>query len=68
MSYREIEIQHWYKLHCRQCAYERFARNAGLAQEMATEHINTETTPFETTPNYDHTLEISEVTLVGRNV
>lgn len=67
MSYHEIEVLPSYTLKCRQCPYTGWARTAGSAEQMATDHIEFESVD-QSMPNYEHHVEIAAVTIVGRNL
>jgi hypothetical protein len=69
MSYHEIQNVPSFRLNCRNinCVWEGWARTAGLAETVATEHIEFESTDGGM-PNYDHIVQITPITLIGRNV
>ena len=67
MSY-EIEIVPSFNLACMHCPYEAWARNAGLAQQMALNHITGADELISKTPFPAHIVEIMPVTRVGKNV
>ena len=67
MSYHEIEVQQSFNLKCRHCVYEGWALTAALAQQNAIDHIEMESVNGGM-PNYDHPVEISPVTRIGRSL
>jgi hypothetical protein len=67
MSYREIGIEKRYRLRCQDCTFYHEASSWGMAEETAIGHIR-DYVEGHGEPNFGHTVEIAEVTLVGRNV
>jgi hypothetical protein len=65
MGYNEIDVVQMWRLRCQDCDFTVETRSAGMAEEIARGHIADET---EGASNYSHTVEIQQITMVGRNV
>jgi hypothetical protein len=68
MSYHEIAVKKGYALRCRDCKFEAVTEAAAEAEKEARSHIEFDDTKayINPLPNWNHTVEITEVTTVGR--
>lgn len=65
----EIEIVRQYDVKCDTCGEDLFrgAYSLGTAEDVATNHID-DVNSLSGESNYNHTVSITEVTKVGRNI
>ena len=73
MSYHEIEVVKRWHVFCTDCDLSYLRNTAGEAEKLAIDHINGEAETVlgkEKSPgdNYNHTVKITEYTMVGRQV
>lgn len=73
MGYREIEVKQKYTVRCRDCnkhlmKFEHIVDSAGEAERIATNHIEDDSNYGAGLPYLNHVLEITVMTLVGREI
>ena len=67
---RDIEVVHRWAYCCRECGVDFMgeADSAGQAENLAQHHIDSDIGDENPRPYYDHTVTITPITVVGRNV
>jgi hypothetical protein len=64
----DVQVEHRYRVTCTDCDYGYVADTARQAEKSAIDHVNEDIGADDPCPHYDHTVTISLVTLVGRNL